>query len=190
MFKKKRSGFTLVELLIVIIILASLAATMTMNSGNAVVNAKAETIVQNLSTLCNAAVIYYQDHPNDASVEGFKNLRKTYLGGLANSNSPKSVGSTNGVNQGYSDIIDQGTVKYGLIMGDKPSGSNTYLTHMWYARCDFANDKDREAIKAKLAELAPSARLIFMQGTTHTLYTGQTWTTGGTVQYKVFMRAR
>lgn len=57
--KKIRKGFTLVELLIVIAILATLTATMMMSMQGATAKAKAATIAANLDLCRTAANIYY-----------------------------------------------------------------------------------------------------------------------------------
>ena len=61
--KNKRKGFTLVELLIVIVVIGILSAMMMLSSTEAVTSAKASNIVSNLRNLKTAALAYYADNP-------------------------------------------------------------------------------------------------------------------------------
>lgn len=64
---KKRTGFTLVELLIVIIIIGILAGAMLLVAGSGTDKAEATKIVSNLRSLKTAALMYYADNPSAAN---------------------------------------------------------------------------------------------------------------------------
>lgn len=59
---KQRRGFTLVELLIVIVVIGVLSAMMMLSSTEAVSSARASNIVSNLRNLKTAALAFYVDH--------------------------------------------------------------------------------------------------------------------------------
>ena len=61
----KRRGFTLVELLIVIVVIGVLSAMMMLSSTEAVSSAKASNIISNLRNLKTAALSWYADHLDD-----------------------------------------------------------------------------------------------------------------------------
>ena len=65
--KKFRKGFTLVELLVIVAILGTLAAIMTLSSGTSIAKAKATTIVNNLKTCTAAAQVYYIENGDDSN---------------------------------------------------------------------------------------------------------------------------
>lgn len=58
----KREGFTLVELLIVIVVIGILSAMMMLSSTEAVSSARASTIISNLRNLKTATLAYYVDN--------------------------------------------------------------------------------------------------------------------------------
>ncbi|MBL3540668.1 prepilin-type N-terminal cleavage/methylation domain-containing protein [Aminivibrio sp.] len=67
---KKRTGFTLVELLIVIIIIGILAGAMLLVAGSGTDKAEATKIVSDLRSLKAAALMYYADNPNNTTLDG------------------------------------------------------------------------------------------------------------------------
>ena len=58
----KREGFTLVELLIVIVVIGVLSAMMMLSSTEAVSSAKAAKVINNLRQLKTAALSWYMDN--------------------------------------------------------------------------------------------------------------------------------
>ena len=61
-----RKGFSLVELLIVVVIMGILGAGVMLSSGGAVASARALTIINDLRSLKEAALLFYLDNPDTA----------------------------------------------------------------------------------------------------------------------------
>lgn len=92
MLKRKSKGFTLVELLIVVIIIGILAGMMMLSTGSATAKAEATKIVSDMRNIKAAAVMYYAD--NDGSwTDKIGHLSK-YLDGNVTSGdtTPQTIG--------------------------------------------------------------------------------------------------
>jgi general secretion pathway protein G len=73
---KARKGFTLVELLIVIVIIGILAGGMMLASGAATATATATTIVSDLKSLASSAVMFQADNMNDTDAAALISSKK------------------------------------------------------------------------------------------------------------------
>ena len=131
----KRRGFTLVELLIVIVVIGVLSAMMMLSSTEAVSSARASNIVSNLRNLKTAALAFYVDHVDsydksnvdtNANISGKKEAIMKYMG-----------------NDG------------GNVTGDYGfTGTNS---DTWYVYYHIQNDAN---VKLKLAGRAGSTNLV------------------------------
>lgn len=69
MLVHKKKGFTLVELLIVIVVIGVLSAMVIMSAAEAVSTAKATTILTNMRQLKTATIEWYLQHPDQIDTE-------------------------------------------------------------------------------------------------------------------------
>lgn len=76
MFKKKKEGFTLVELLIVLAVIAALLAIVTPVAVNAVARAKATQVASTLRNIAAAAQQYYYTEGDSATTLSVSVLKK------------------------------------------------------------------------------------------------------------------
>ena len=164
--KNTRKGFTLVELLIVIVVIGILSAMMMLSSTEAVTSAKVSNIVSNLRNLKTAALAYYTDNMDDFSKDPTKapDMAKVweYL------NNKKTTGET------Y-DIPD--SKNYDIKLSTDSDTKN-----MWFLGYTITGTtKEVSQIKNKLKGRAGSMGLLKdMKKTADNAYTD-----GGTVYYLV-----
>lgn len=118
--KKTRKGFTLVELLIVVAILATLTATMTMAISGSTAKAKASAITSNVEAMKSAARLYEVNNQAD-------NISEVTTDAMLFTCLPTWKDFSNG------------TVKYTAVSDTKgPNG--------WAVKVDFSTDPERDAI--------------------------------------------
>ncbi len=129
--KKARKGFTLVELLIVVAILATLTAAMTASISGSTAKAKAAMIANNVEAMKNAASQYYTEHMEESST-------------LASA-------TTTTVLDAYIPTwrdFQKGDIKYIVVTDNSDAGRTK-----WAITVDFSNDGEAEAIKTSLAKI-------------------------------------
>ena len=157
----KRKGFTLVELLIVIVVIGVLSAMMMISSTEAVSSAKAATIVSNLRNIKIATLSWYIDN-----LDKIDNTGKIKIG-----DETKPIQDYEGSQIGISKYIGNETsLKINTKFGDSqnlPQG--TYCVNAaegsnenspaWYVGYCFKNGED--SVKKKLMNRASSVGVYF-----------------------------
>ena len=148
----KRKGFTLVELLIVIVVIGILSAMMMLSSTEAVTSAKASNIVSNLRNMKTAALALYVDKLDSwedksnttgpkfsSSTENESTVLK-YMNST-NSDTNGAIGSSNG---------------YGIATEAK--GNDSFSAKKWYVYYNIQTGEDR--VLEKLVGRAKSVGLV------------------------------
>ena len=137
--KKMRKGFTLIELLIVIAILGSLSAAMSVSITNstALAKAKASTIARNVDACKLAAEMYYAEHMNDSTTLNAATT-STVLGDYIKAHEDFKKDTTNGATN--------------LAITYTPDDTTAGPTG-WKLTVDFSGDNDKTQIETELKNL-------------------------------------
>ena len=135
--KKMRKGFTLVELLIVIAILGTLSAAMSVSVMGSTAKAKAAAIASNVETCMNAAAMYCADNMNaDISSVNTNTVLSEYIGK-------------------WGDFGDENSVKYTADVIAQPTGDDAVAiptAKTWCVKVEIV-DKDKANIIAELEKI-------------------------------------
>ena len=102
-----KKGFSLVELMIVVVIMGILIAVAIPLYGAITTNAKNKTCLSNIDTIENAAIIYYTNTGKPATAAGWK-TELTFEGGAA-PECPWGEEMAAGSYNGYTVTVDAGT---------------------------------------------------------------------------------
>ena len=150
-----RKGFTLVEILIVIIVMSILGAMMTYSSSEAISSNKAAEIVIKLRNLKIAAMQMYVDKLDiwqGSTTEEINKAKDAFTMGEVKTH----LNDDNGYDSKYVIITDKG----------KKDTSTPYANRKWYIVYNFdTQEKDVEKVKEKLAKRAKTDDLLGSTGT-------------------------
>ena len=130
MKRRMHKGFTLVELLIVVAILATLAASITISTADATARAKAAAIASNIAACKNGAALYYAATFNDKTAAG------TPAGFLVD---------TSTYVPNWKEFAEDGTIEYTAGAEETPE--------TWSVTVDFSGDKEKAKIAAALGKM-------------------------------------
>lgn len=129
----KRKGFTLVELLLVIVIIGILAAAMSLAGGSATASAKASTIYNNIRNIKTAALLYQVQAGNQFKES---NVSKTTLKDFVDLDAYNNMTSTQ---VGATRVVKANNIMYQVVAGTE-AGAGAYVI------CSFKEDGDAKAI--------------------------------------------
>ena len=164
----RRKGFTLVELLIVIVVIGILSAMMMLSSTEAVTSAKASNIISNLRNFKTAALAYYVDHLDDLEDETKKTINMTDVAKYLNSTPTKKSASLNfgftGVayadesgeaasggasNAATGDTYTADGITYSIKTVARTGGGSTLAEQKWYLTCTVTDTKVQEKLEGR-----------------------------------------
>ena len=146
MKKSMRKGFTLVELLIVIVVIGILSAMMMLSSTEAVTSAKAADIISDLRNLKTAALAYYADNLDeveagvDITTDAVRKKIVKYMGAEV----PSQYKFTKGLN----------------------------INSEWYVTCDFSDDKVAAKLDSRKTTVGLTDKAVSSDTSTITKYNG------------------
>ena len=145
----KRKGFTLVELLIVIVVIGILSAMMMLSSTEAVTSARANNIVSNMRNLKTAALEYYVDNLNylEATTRTDNGLDMADGDGGARKGIYRYLNGSSGTATNNQVTVNGYTYTITAIKRD--SGVETLAGAKWYLTCEVPDIKVREKLKAR-----------------------------------------
>ena len=179
-----RKGFTLVELLIVIVVIGILSAMMMFSATEAMSSARAAKIISDLRNLKTAVTAWYVDHPDLVDMATGKVREKVSsnswdaIQNLVNKGKDKlgikkylssENWSFNEGNSGENPIKEGG---YGICDGGSAAGSNKGENRTsWFVGYRFAANED--SVKEKLYGRAKSLGLVFSNNTPNNYQSGK-----------------
>ena len=170
-----REGFTLVELLIVIVVIGVLSAMMMLSSTEAVASARATKIINDLHEWKMAALSWYMDNVDRVTEKGqIRNVDTSALatgsttdGNFAESVKPSEIAKYLGsftIKQEYEG--SKGLGKYNLEDSSGATWSTDHYNtkdgkYVWLIGYQFPNGKEDKRVQEKLAARAASAGLVY-----------------------------
>ena len=161
----KRKGFTLVELLIVIVVIGILSAMMMLSSTEAVSSAKANNVISNLRNLKTALISWYVDNidrvqPNGTD-KGHTKYKITNVDGTGGQSLTEFVKTDDGNKELLRYLNNENAIN---LKSDKSSPKNDgdyYIKDVnwerWYVWYQVGSDT---RVKEKLASRAKSLGLV------------------------------
>ena len=188
-----RRGFTLVELLIVIVVIGVLSAMMMLSSTEAVASAKANNIISNLHNWKKAVLEWYTDNVDRVDSNGrIKEEYAIYSDSAKLSNFAENVKPSDIVRY-LNSFVSSGAEYTGSGMGkyylkDTSGGkwSTDHIVHnnklVWLIGYEMPKDDAR--IKEKLAGRAKSTGLVYKSGGNYPI---PTYTAEGSNHHRVWI---